>query len=178
MSNTSEKNSQAVLSTAAMTDQQIQAMTKYYSGIDWASLLFRLLEKIHWILLAATVGAAATFFYVRYSVTPIYQATSKLYIAGSETSISLSDLQLGSTLAKDYQEVFKIWHIHEMVDEKLGLNYSYGRLGSMVSVSVPDGSHVLYIRINSADPEEARQLADTYAEVVQDFIANKMERAW
>ncbi len=175
MSNTSEKNSQAVLSTAAMTDQQIQAMTKYYSGIDWASLLFRLLEKIHWILLAAIVGAAATFFYVRYSVTPIYQATSKLYIAGSETSISLSDLQLGSTLAKDYQEVFKIWHIHEMVDEKLGLNYSYGRLGSMVSVSVPDGSHVLYIRINSADPEEARQLADTYAEVVQDFIANKME---
>ncbi len=25
----------------------------YYSGIDWVSILFRLLEKIHWIILAA-----------------------------------------------------------------------------------------------------------------------------
>ena len=175
MNRTPDDNEQRMMPAAALTEQQAQLMSKYYTGIDWSSLMFRLLEKIHWILLAAVVGAALTALYVQFRVTPIYQATSKLYIAGSETSISLSDLQLGSTLAKDYQEVFKIWHIHEMVDEKLDLDYSYTRLGSMVSVSVPEGSHVLYIRINSPDPEEARELADTYAQVVQDYIANKME---
>lgn len=175
MLKTNETNEHHMLDINTLTDQQALAISKYYSGIDWASLFFRLLEKIHWILLAAVLSAIAMMLYLRFQVTPIYQATSKLYIAGSENSISLSDLQLGSTLAKDYQEVFKIWHIHELVDEKLELSYSYNQLGSMVTVSVPDGSHVLYIQIQSPDPEEARQLADTYAEVVQDFIANKME---
>ena len=148
---------------------------EYYSGIDWVSVLFRLLEKIHWIVLAALIGALVAWFYVTRLVTPVYQATSKIYIAGSDTTISLSDLQLGSTLATDYQEVFKIWHVHEMVDERLDLNYSYSQLEKMVSVNNPSGSHLLYIYVKSSVPEEAKLLADTYAEVVQDYIANKME---
>ncbi len=148
---------------------------EYYSGIDWVSVLFRLLEKVHWIILGALLGAVITWFAVTRIVTPVYQATSKIYIAGSETTISLSDLQMGSTLAVDYQEVFKIWHVHEMVDERLNLNYSYTELADMVSVSNPSGSHLLYIYVNSPNPEEAKLLADTYAEVVQDYIANKME---
>ena len=117
----------------------------YYTGIDWVSILFRLLEKIHWIALAALLGALLAWLWVTRFVTPVYQATSKIYIAGSDTTISLSDLQLGSTLAVDYQEVFKIWHVHEMVDERLDLDYSYSQLEKMVSVSNPNGSHLLYI---------------------------------
>ena len=160
---------------AARPDIQAATVQPYYSGIDWGALLFRLLEKIHWIILAALLGGAIAWLYVTQMVTPVYQATSKIYIAGSDTTISLSDLQLGSTLATDYQEVFKIWHVHEMVDERLNLNYSYAQLSNMVSVSNPSGSHLLYIHVKSPDPEEAKQLADTYAEVVQDYIANKME---
>ena len=104
------------------------AAPEYYTGIDWVSVLFRLLEKIHWIILTALAGAVLAWFYVTNIATPVYQATSKIYIAGSDTTISLSDLQMGSTLAVDYQEVFKIWHVHEMVDERLNLNYSYSEL--------------------------------------------------
>ena len=56
---------------------------EYYSGIDWVSVLFRLLEKIHWIVLAALLGAVLAWFYVARIATPVYQATSKIYIAGS-----------------------------------------------------------------------------------------------
>ena len=163
------KEQNAFPQTEASTD------TRYYTGIDWASLMIRLLENIHWILIAAVVCAAVTGFYVNTYVTPIYQATSKIYIAGSEATISLSDIQLGSSLATDYQEAFNIWHVHEMVDVRLGLDYSYSKLAGMVSVYSPSGSHILYINVNSSDPEEAKLLADTYAEVVQDFIAEKME---
>ena len=160
---------------AAVPQNDALSAARYYSGIDWASLVFHLLENIHWILLAAIVAAAVTGLYVKTSVKPIYQATSKLYIAGSESTISLADLQLGSSLATDYQEAFKIWHVHEMVDERLGLDYPYSKLAGMVSVSTPNGSHLLYINTKSTDPQEAKLLADTYAEVVQDFIAEKME---
>ena len=146
-----------------------------YAGVDVIALLLRLLGKIHWILIAGLVGALLAWFWVSRMVTPVYQATSKIYIAGSDTTISLSDLQLGSTLATDYQEVFKIWHVHEMVDERLDLDYSYSKLANMVTVNNPKNSHLLYINIRSSDPEEAKLLADTYAEVVQDYIANKME---
>ena len=154
---------------------QNPGFSNYYSGIDWASLLYRLLEKIHWILLAAFIVCELSGLYVKTFVTPVYETTSKLYIAGSETTISLSDIQLGSSLAKDYQEVFKIWHIHELVDDRLGLDYSYTRLANMVKASNPEGSHILYIKVRSSDPEEAQMLADTYADVVQEFIADKME---
>lgn len=160
---------------AGLLQNEETGSTRYYTGIDWPALLFNLLENIHWILLTALLCAVATGFYVSRYVTPIYQATSKIYIAGSETTISLSDIQLGSSLATDYQEAFKIWHVHEMVNEELGLNYSYSELSKMVSVYSPSGSHILYINVQSADPEEARLLADTYAHIIPDFIAEKME---
>lgn len=164
------ERSEAVL----QSDSAIYAV-RNYTGIDWKGLIYRLLENMHWILLAAVICAVAAGLYVKLAVVPIYQATSKMYIAGSETTISLSDIQLGSSLAVDYQEAFKIWHVHEMVDERLGLDYSYGKLAGMVSVSSPSGSHVLYINIQSPDPQEAKLLADTYAEVVQEYITEKME---
>ena len=152
-----------------------ESTARSYAGVDVISLLGRLLGKIHLILIAGLIGAVIAWIWVSGMVTPVYQATSKIYIAGSDTTISLSDLQLGSTLATDYQEVFRIWHVHEMVDERLGLDYSYSKLQGMVSVSNPKNSHLLYINVRSSDPEEAKLLADTYAEVVQDYIANKME---
>ena len=45
----------------------------------------------------------------------------------------------------------------------------------MVSVSNPTGTHVLYVSVKSPDPEEAKLLADTYANVAREFIAAKMD---
>ena len=148
---------------------------RYYHGVDIIALLFYLFKRIIWIAIAAIIGAVLGRYYYAKTYVPVYQATSKIYIAGSETTISISDLQLGSTLAKDYQEAFKIWMVHEAVADRLGLNYSSSRLSNMVSVKVPTGSHILYITTQANDPEEARLLADTYAEVVQEFVVEKME---
>ncbi len=148
---------------------------RYYHGIDIIALISYILRRLHWIILGILVGFVVARYYVTHYVTPIYQATSKIYIAGSDTTITISDLNLGSTLAKDYQEAFKIWHVHEMVDEKLNLGYSYDTLANMVSTNNPSGSHLLYITVKSEKPEEAQLLANTYAETVQDYIVNVME---
>ena len=143
--------------------------------IDLVALFYRFLEKAHWIVLTAIVGAAIAFAIVKFLVTPIYQATAKIYIVGSDTTISLSDLQIGSNLAADYQEVFKNWHVHELVDKRLNLDYSYTKLAGMLSVSNPSNTHVLYVSIKSPDPQEAKKIADTYAQVAREFIAAKMD---
>ena len=143
--------------------------------IDLGGLFYRFLEKIHWIILTAIIGAAIAGVLVFKFITPIYQATSKIYIVGSDTTISLTDLQIGSNLAADYQEVFKNWHVHELVDKRLNLDYSYTKLAGMIKITNPTNTHVLYVTVKSPDPEEAKVIADTYAQVAREFIATKMD---
>ena len=143
--------------------------------IDLAELALHFLEKIHWIILIALLGAAIAFAYVQYLATPIYQATAKIYIVGSDTAISLSDLQIGSNLAADYQEVFKNWHVHELVDKRLNLDYSYSKLSQNLTITNPNNTHVIYVTYKSPDPKEAKLVADTYAQVAREFIAAKMD---
>ena len=143
--------------------------------IDLGALFFRLLEKIHWIILAAVICAVGVGVFVYFFVTPIYQATSKIYIVGSDTAISLSDLQIGSNLAADYQEVFKNWHVHELVANRLSLDKSYTELSGNLSISNPSNTHVIYVSYKSPDPEEAKLVADTYAQVAREFIAARMD---
>ena len=144
--------------------------------IDLVELFYRVIEKMKYIILVAVLGALLAGLYTHYLVTPIYTATSKLYVLNSDDSVlNLSDLQIGTYLASDYQEVFSNWHVHEMVIERLGLDYSYGQLSNMVSVSNPASTRILYIRVKSDDPDEAKTMADEYAKVAQEFIAVKME---
>lgn len=148
---------------------------RYYHGIDMIAMLFYILKRAYWIILAAVIGAAVARYSVKHYATPLYQATSKLYIAGSDSIISEKDLKLGSSLAKDFQETIKTWYVYERVNERLGLDYSYNALANMVSTSNPSGSHLLYVTVIAPKPEEAQLLADAYAEAVQDYITNVME---
>ena len=154
---------------------QVDEIDQDAEEIDLGALFYRFLEKIHWILLTALVGAAIAGVVVFKFITPIYEATAKIYIVGSDTTISLSDLQIGSNLAADYQEVFKNWHVHELVDKRLNLDYSYSKLAGMITITNPQNTHVLYVTVKSPDPEEAKIIADTYAQVAREFIATKMD---
>ena len=133
--------------------------------IDLVELLYRLIEKWKIIVLACVLGALIAGVYTIYFVTPMYTATSKLYVVNAKDSaINLSDLQIGNYLASDYTEVFSNWHVHEMVLQRLGLDYTYSELAGMVSVTNPQDTRILYINVVSADPQEAKDLADTYAQ--------------
>lgn len=171
-----------------MTSQELQAKEKQQSTvvakqknqradeIDLIELMFRLLEKAKLIILAAIAGAIIAGVITFQFMTPTYTATSKLYVLNSKDSaLSLTDLQIGSQLASDYIEVFSNWHVHEMVIQRLGLDVTYTELDKRVSVSNPTGTRILYIKVEAESPEAAKDLADTYALVAQEFIAAKME---
>ena len=156
-------------------EQNRQTTGQAQNEIDLVELFYRFLEKIHWIILTALIGAAIAGVMVFKFITPIYEATAKIYIVGSDTTISLTDLQIGSNLAADYQEVFKNWHVHELVDKRLNLDYSYTKLAGMITITNPQNTHVLYVNVKSPDPQEAKVIADTYAQVAREFIATKMD---
>jgi capsular polysaccharide biosynthesis protein len=74
--------------------------------IDLRELCRCLFEHIKLILFTAVLGASLSFAYTYFCVTPMYEATSKLYVINSsDSALNLSDLQIGSYLASDYIEV-------------------------------------------------------------------------
>ena len=144
--------------------------------IDLIELMYRLLDKIWIIIVAALLGAAIAGVWTFEFVTPMYTATAKLYVLNANDSVvNLSDLQIGTYLAADYQEVFSNWHVHEMMNRNLNLDYPYSKLNKMVQVSNPTGTRILYVMVTSPSALEAKQMADEYTKVAQEFIALKME---
>ena len=161
------------------------------SSIDLYDLLLKFLDSWRWIALAAIIGAVAMLVYTVWFVTPLYKATSKLYVTNSKDSvINLSDLQISNYLANDYKEVYTNWELHEEVLKVLETRkangeegyrdlridkYTYSGLSRMISISNPSNTRILYITITSPDKNEATLLANTYAEVSMEFIAMRMD---
>ena len=142
--------------------------------IDLIGLFFAIMEKFWLVALCAIIGAGFMGWRASRSVTT-YTATAKLYIVNpSANGISIANVQLGTVLAMDYQEVFKTWEVHEMVIEELGLPYTYEQMQGMISVSNPDDTRILYITATSTDAKQAADIANAYAKSAKTFIINTM----
>lgn len=143
--------------------------------IDLIDLAFTLLASWKLIVCLCLVCAVAAGVFTIYMITPQYEATSIIYVLGnSDSAINLSDLQIGNALTSDYVKVFKMWEVHEEVISNLNLPYSYQQMKDMLSVSNESDTRMIDITITSPNPEEAALIANEYAKVVSQFIADTM----
>ena len=62
-----------------------------------------------------------------------------------------------------------------MVNEQLGLDYSYSRLQGMLNVENPENTRVLYITVRDTDAQRAADIANAYATAAKKFIAQTMD---
>lgn len=165
-----EQQSQQRLRTQNAAAEAEQEMV-----IDLRELGYEILDKLKYIIAATLLGVILAGVYVFAIAVPTYQAVAKLYVLNSNDSVvNLSDLQLGNYLASDYTELFKTWEVKEMVRTNLGLDYTYEQLESMVEVSNPADTRILYITVTSTDPQEARAMANEYANVVSGYVSKIM----
>ena len=126
------------------------------------------------MLICAVIGASAMGWLASRSITT-YSATAKLYIVDTSSgSINIANLQLGTVLTLDYQEVFKTWEVHEMVIDELDLPYTYAQMQSMINVTNPEDTRILYITASYPDAKIAADIANAYAKAAKTFIINTM----
>ena len=158
--------SQLAPDTAPHYDQEMQ--------IDLVELLYRLLASWKMIACIVLVCMIVAAFYATSYVTPLYKATSTIYVIGRDSGINLSDLQLGNNMMNDYMKVFDMWEVHDEVIKNLKLRYSYTAIRRNLSVSNSTGTHILEITFSSPDPQEAAAVANEYANVVSNYISDTM----
>lgn len=143
--------------------------------VDLKEMFFRILERFWIVLVGAAICGILMGIVAENSVTT-YSATSKLYIVNRDSSgVKMEDLQLGTALTLDYQEVFKTWEVHETVIEELDLPYSYQQMQSMLTISNPENTRILYITVTHPDAKMAADIANAYAKAAKEFITNTME---
>lgn len=75
--------------------------------IDLVELFYVMWGHAWQIILCLVAGAAIAFGVTRFLITPMYQATSSIYIvsASNNSVVDLTDLQIGAQLTADYQEL-------------------------------------------------------------------------
>lgn len=143
--------------------------------IDLYELLLHIGGKIRFVILATLLGGLLAGFYSFYVADPVYSSTSKLYVlSSSDSALNLSDLQIGTYLTSDYIEVFRTWEVHEQVIQNLDLPYTYTQLSNMLTINNPSNTRILSISILSNFSAEAAMIANEYAQVASDYIAEKM----
>ena len=142
--------------------------------------LFRLfLSKIHIIIICAFLCASAAFGYSSYFIKPKYQSTAYIYvnnsnvsIGGASLSLSSADLSASQKLVDTYIVILETRNTLETVISKANLNYDYAQLKGMISASAVNGTEIFSVTATSTDPEEAKLIVNTIAEVFPDKVVN------
>lgn len=145
--------------------------------IDLLELLGVLLGQIWLILGVGLMTALIAFAVSRFVVTPTYESTTKIYILNKDenTTVTYTDVQLGSQLTKDYAELISSRYVLEEVIQSLGLDLEYKGLQGKVSVSTPEGTRVIYITVKDNDPVMAMNIANSVREAASRHIENVMD---
>ena len=108
---------------------------------------------------------------------PMYTSVTKMYVLSrqdSSSGVTYSDLQTGSQLTKDYAELVKSRPVLEQVIAVLNLDIEPEDLAENITVETPIDTRILSISVESDNPKEAKEIADTLRETVSSEIKEIM----
>lgn len=139
--------------------------------IDLLELLMVMKKHLSAILLAGIVGLVIMFAYTSFLVTPLYSASSMMYVmpdnSNNMNSYTLSDMQVGQQLTSDYSSMIKSRSFMEDVIKKLNLTIDYQQLLGKVEVTNPTSSRILQVTVNDPNPQTAADIANEMASVAE-----------
>lgn len=143
--------------------------------VDLLELMYRLMAGWKFMIGLPLVFVLAAGLATVFIVTPMYEATATIYVLNrSDSAINMSDLQIGIALTSDYIKVFRIWEVHEEVISNLNLPYTYKEMESHLTVTNDPNTRMLDITFQSASAKEAASVANEYAKVGSQYIADTM----
>ncbi len=146
--------------------------------IDLLELFYVLMNKLGIIIVTTLFVAVLTGVVNLYFLKPTYTSKSSLYIVNKGTSLSslsLSDLQLGTQLTKDYMVLAKSRPVTEQVIENLNLPMEHKDLLGIMTLSNPSDTRILEISVEYEDAYMAKLIVDEIANVSAKRISEIMD---
>lgn len=142
--------------------------------IDLMEIFMVLLHYIWIILAAAAIVGGAAFTFSRFVITPTYESTTRILVLnrqdGGNGNLTYSDLQLGTSLTKDYPELIQSRYVVEKVIEMFELNTTYEAFIKKIQVSTKSDSRIIDITLTDPDPMRAKEIADALRDIAAQRI--------
>lgn len=144
--------------------------------IDLYELACIWLDHIHTIILCFLVGAVLLNAVAYFGIHPTYESTAKMYIvsASGDSVVDLTDLNIGTSLTQDYEELILSYPVLNKVVKNMHLDMTTDDLAEMIAISNPEDTRVLYITVTSTDPKESMDIANEVMEVAIDYLPKTM----
>lgn len=142
--------------------------------IDLMEIFMVLLHYIWVMAIAAVIVGGAAFIFSKFVVTPTYESTTRILVLNRQDtaggSLTYSDLQLGTSLTKDYPELIQSRYVVEKVVENFGLNTTYEAFIKKIQVSTKSDSRIIDITITDEDSVMAKEIADALRDIAAERI--------
>ncbi|MGN1167326.1 MAG: YveK family protein [Lachnospiraceae bacterium] len=144
--------------------------------IDLMELLLVLMDKMRYIIFCFLLGAVLFNAFAFFAVSPTYESTSAMYIvsASDDSVVDLTDLNIGTSLTSDYEQLIYSYPVLEQVVEKLHLDMNSEELAKMIEIENPTDTRILKITATSTDPELSKDIANTVVNVSIDYLPKTM----
>jgi Capsular polysaccharide biosynthesis protein len=131
--------------------------------------VFLILRKKLWLLILLTfLLGGLSFFASEYFIPPKYSTTASLYVY-NETSrtdgITSTDLATSQKLVQTYIVILSSNSVLDKVSEQLGGVYTADQIRKMLSASPIDDTEAFRITITCKNPKDAKEIANTIADV-------------
>jgi len=107
----------------------------------------------------------------------MYQASASIYIvsASNNSIVNLTDLQIGSQLTADYQELMLSRPLLLDVIKDLDLDTNYRSLAGQVSITNANDTRILKVTVTDSDPERAADIANELIKQARIYLPEIME---
>ncbi|MCM1191205.1 MAG: Wzz/FepE/Etk N-terminal domain-containing protein [Acetatifactor muris] len=130
--------------------------------VDIQELLGMLLHRLWLIAVCGLACGLAAFLISMFLITPQYESSTSVYILNKNdgNTITYSDVQLGSTLTKDYAQLITSRGVLEKVIESCGLEDTLKELSKRVEVEALSDTRLIVITVTDPDPVMACLIAD------------------
>lgn len=157
-------------------DRENELMNRQEDEIDLLELFWAWKRRIWLILLVTFLGGSIGFAFSKLALTPQFTSTAMMYVLSKETTLtSLADLQIGSQLTQDYKVITTSRPVLEGVIEELGLDLTYEQLKQKISIGNPQDTRILSVTVTDPDPQMAKKIVDSVANVSSEYIGDIME---
>lgn len=139
--------------------------------IDIIGLFLQLKTKI-WIILTVTVVCAlGGYVGSRVVSTPVYTATTQVYIRQTnDEGMDSNNLTVATQVRRDCQVIMKGESVTKEVISRLGLRTTPSALGNAITINTEDNTRILNLSYTGADAEQAALIINTVREVSADRI--------
>lgn len=144
--------------------------------IDLLEIAKVLWKKVWIIILCFLIGAGGTGIFTKFFITPMYQATATIYALSGNATISVAELQLGTQLSMDFQEVATRRTTLKNTLQKTGLDdeITIAELSENITVANPTDTRFIDLSVTNENPEYAQKLANALANEVADRVVTVM----